>query len=92
MAFFPEHIRGDDTAAKLVRVIREIAQARKRLEAIKAEMEELARVELSRLKKQVEEAATRGQNLLAEIAEGIDTRIEKARTQLKQISKAGVRP
>jgi DNA repair exonuclease SbcCD ATPase subunit len=85
----PEHVHGDDTAAQLVRVIREIAQARKRLDAIKAEVEELMRSELSHLKKQVEEAATRGQNLLAEIAGQLDARIEQARTQLAQVSKAG---
>ena len=42
----PEHVRGDDTAAQLVRVIREIAQVRKRLDAIKTEIEELAQAEL----------------------------------------------
>ena len=73
-------------------VIREIAQVRKRLDAIKAEVEELARGELSRLKKQVEEAATRGQNLLAEIAAQLDARIEQARTRLKQVSESGARP
>lgn len=85
----PEHVRGDDTAAQLVRVIREIAQVRKRLDAIKAEAEELARGELYRLKTQVEEAATRGQNLLADIAAQLDARIEQARTRLKQVSQAG---
>ncbi len=85
----PEHVRGDDTAAQLVRVIREIAQVRTRLDAIKAEIEEIEQAELSRLKRQVKEAATRGQNLLAEIAGQLDTRIEQARIQLKQVSKAG---
>jgi hypothetical protein len=85
----PEHVQGDDTAAQLVRVIREIAQARKRLDAIKAEVEELAGGELYRLKKQVEEAATRGQNLLAEIAVQLDARIAQARVRLKQVSQSG---
>jgi predicted nucleic acid-binding Zn-ribbon protein len=69
-------------------VIREIAQARKRLEAIKAEIEDLTRVELYHLKKQVEEAVARGQNLLGEIAGRLDARIEEARAQLKQVSQA----
>jgi DNA repair exonuclease SbcCD ATPase subunit len=84
----PEQVRGDDTAAQLVRVIREIAQARNRLEAIKGEIEDLTRGELYRLKTQVEEAATRGQNLLGEIAGHLDARIEDARAQLKQVSQA----
>jgi chromosome segregation ATPase len=85
----PEQVRGDDTAAQLVRVIREAAQVRKRLDAIRAEIEELGKAELSRLKKQVEEAASRGQDLLAEIAGRLDSRIEEARMRLKQVSKAG---
>jgi hypothetical protein len=85
----PEQVRGDDAAAQLVRVIREIFQARERLEAIKAEVEELGRSELSRLKEQVEEAATRGQDLLAEIARKLDARVGQARARLKQVSEAG---
>ena len=85
----PEHVQGDDTAAQLVRVIREIAQARKRLDAIKAEVEELTQNELHRLKKQVQEAATRGQDLLAEIVERLDDRIEQTRARLSQIQKGG---
>jgi hypothetical protein len=85
----PEHVHGDDTAAQLVRVIREIAQARKRLDAIKREVEELAQNELHRLKKQIEEAATRGQDLLAEIVERLDDRIAQTRARLNQIQKGG---
>ena len=88
----PEHVHGDDTAAQLVRVIREIAQVRKRLAAIKGEIEELARGELSRLKKQVEEVAARGQDLLAEIAEKLDAQIAETWAGLKQASKAGAGP
>jgi hypothetical protein len=85
----PDNIRGDDTAAQLVRAIREIAQVHKRLEAIKAEIEELSQGELSCLMKQVQEAATAGRDLLAEIAEQVDARIEQARAQLKSLSKPG---
>ena len=88
----PEQVQGEDTAAQLVRVIREIAQARKRLDAIKTEIEELAQAEISRLRKEVDEAAARGQDLLAEIAGQLDARMEQARTRLEQISKVGARP
>lgn len=87
----PEQVRGDDTAAQLVRAIREIAQVHKRLEAIKAEIEELAQGELHRLMKQVQEAVIRGQDLLAEIAAQVDERIEQAQVRLKQVSVAGHR-
>ncbi len=85
----PEQVRGDGTAAELVRVIREIAQVHNRLDAIKTEIEALGQAELSRLKRQVEEAAAHGQDLLAEIAGQLDSRIEGARARLKQVSKAG---
>lgn len=83
----PEQVRGDDTAAQLVRTIREIAQARKRLATIKSEIEELLQGELASLKKQVEEAAARGQDLLAEIAGRLDAQIDQARARLKEVSK-----
>jgi len=87
----PEQVRGDDTAAQLVRAIREIAQVHKRLEAIKAEIEELAQGELHRLMKQVQEAATRGQELLSQIARQLDARIKQTRAQLRTLSEHGAR-
>lgn len=63
----PEQVRGDDTAAQLARVIREIAQVRKRLDAIRAETEALAHGELFRLREQVREASAAGRDLLAKI-------------------------
>jgi hypothetical protein len=88
----PDNIRGDDTAAQLVRAIREIAQVRARLDAIAAEIAELRETELAQLKRQVEEAAALGRDLLAEIDAQLDGRIEKARAGLKEVSKAGGRP
>lgn len=88
----PAQVRGDDTAAQLVRVIREIAQVRNRIDAIKAEMEELSEAELSCLKQQVEDAAVRGQDLLSEMARQLDSRIEQIRTRLNQVSKAETQP
>ena len=85
----PDNIRGDDTAAKLVRAIREIAQVHTRLAAIKAEIEELANGELSCLMKQVEEAAMGGRDLLAAMADGLNDRIEYSETRLNHIQKGG---
>ena len=85
----PDHIQGDDTAAQLVRVIREIAQVRKRLDAIRAEIKELARTDLSRLMKQVREAATRGQDLFAQMAQQLDDRIEQTKMRLDDNLKSG---
>jgi hypothetical protein len=85
----PEHVQGDATAAQLVRVIREIAQVRKRLDAIAVEIKELAQTELSRLMKQVREAATHGQDLLAQMAQQLDDRIGQAKTRLDDSLKSG---
>jgi DNA repair exonuclease SbcCD ATPase subunit len=85
----PENVRGDDTAAQLVRAIREIAQVRTRLDAIALEVGELQEAELYRLKKQVEEAAALGRDLLTEIAAQLDGLIGEARARLKKVSKAG---
>lgn len=87
----PDHIQGDDTAAQLVRVIREIAQVVKRLHAIGAEIKELAQTELSRLMKQVREAATNGQDLLAQMAQQLDDRIEQTKVRLDDSLKSGTR-
>ena len=78
----PEHIRGDDAAGQLIRVIRKIAQARKHLDGIKSEVEGLTRSELYRLKEQIQEAAARGQDLFAEMAQQLDNRIEQTKAQL----------
>jgi hypothetical protein len=87
----PDQVDGEDTAAELVRVIRTIALIQKRLAAITNEIEELLQGELANLKKQVEEAAARGQDLLAEIAGRLDAQIDQARARLKEASKAGQR-
>ncbi len=81
----PEHVQGDDTAARLVRVIREIAQVHKRLGAIKAETKELADGDLRRLMEQVQDTSTRGRDLLAEIASQLDVRIEEAKARLNAV-------
>ena len=87
----PDHVRGDDTAAQLVRVIREIAQVRKRLDEIKAETQSLALGELHLLMKQVREAAACERDLLAEIAAKLNAQIQHARARLKKVSKARAR-
>lgn len=85
----PEQVRGNDTASQLVRVIREIAQVRSRLTAIKGEREELEQAEIARLKRQVQEAAAQGRDLLREIAQGVERRIEQARIRLRQAAQGG---
>lgn len=83
----PDQVCGKDTASRLVRVIREIAQVRTRLARIKVEIETIAQDELARLKQQVEEAAEQGRDLLAELVARVNEQIEQARAKLKQLEK-----
>lgn len=81
----PDQVEGEDTAAELVRVIRTIALIRKRLAAIKDEIEALRRGELSKLKLQVEEATAAGRDLLAEMAAWVTERVDEAKTTLESL-------
>jgi hypothetical protein len=60
----PESVQGDGPGAELVRVIRKIAQVEKRLKSIAAELDQVHRGELFKLKRQVEEAHASGRDLL----------------------------
>jgi hypothetical protein len=81
----PDQVQGEDTAAKLVRVIRTIALAQKRLAALKDEIEALRQGELSQLKSQVEEATAAGRDLLAEMAARVTERIDEAKTRFESL-------
>lgn len=78
----PDQVKGEDTGAELVRVIRTIALVRKRLSAIKDDIEALMQSELSQLKSQVEEATKAGRDLLAEMVDQVIDRIDEAKTRL----------
>lgn len=87
----PESVKGEGTAAELVRVIRKIAQAEKRLSNIGTEIAELKESDLSQLKGKVEDAEARGRDLLAEMATHVDQELADARRTLQiiQRDKAG---
>ena len=81
----PDQVQGEDTAAKLVRVIRTIALAQKRLAALMDQIEALRQGELSQLKSQVEEATAAGRDLLAEMAARVTERIDDAKTRFESL-------
>jgi hypothetical protein len=83
----PENVRGDGPGAELIRIIRKIAQVEKRLKTISAELDQHRHAELSKLKRQVEEARAEGRELLKELADQIDERIALARFELKSVSR-----
>ena len=85
----PESVKGEGPGAELVRVIRKIAQVEDRLKAIDAEIARLEESDLSRLKKQVDQAEEEGRDLLAEMAARVDRQVVEARGRLRSMTGHG---
>ncbi|NJM88890.1 MAG: molecular chaperone DnaJ [Hydrococcus sp. RU_2_2] len=81
----PESIKGEGVAAKLIRVIRKIAQCRDRLKTIEKEIDSLEQTELYQLRNQVFTAKEIGQDLLAEMAQHLDKQIAESQQQLAEL-------
>ena len=81
----PESVKGEGTAAKLIRIIRRISLIRKRLDNIKEEIEQLVNSSLAGLKKNIDEGLTNGRDLLKEMATQIQSEIEEAKVRLAQL-------
>lgn len=84
----PELVKGDDIGAELVRVIRQIAQAERRLSALAVEVSELRASELYRLKLKVEEEEAAGRDHLGDMAERASTQIKRACQRLAHLREA----
>lgn len=81
----PDTVRGEGTAHDLVRVIRKIAQVRKRLSEIEEDAEEILESDLAELKSRADEAIEQGRDLLDEMAESIRAEIRRAKEQLNEL-------
>jgi hypothetical protein len=77
----PESVVGDGSGAELVRCIRRIAQVRRRLDAIEAELAEMTASSLFDLKSRVEQCEAEGRDLLDEMAAEIDAKIARVRVE-----------
>ena len=86
----PESVKGEGIAAELVRVIRKIAQVKRRLGAIKIEITQLEKSDLYKLKIKAERADDEGRDLLAELASQVGERIAVARERLAAITRRTV--
>jgi len=82
----PESVKGEGTAAELVRVIRKIAQVEKRLRVIETEITHLEESDLYQLKTEVEAAENEGRDLLAEMASRVKEMIALASERLARIN------
>jgi DnaJ-domain-containing protein 1 len=87
----PDSVKGEGTAADLVRVIRKIAQVKGRLTKIDQELAELRNSELFALKAKVDRATASGTDLLKEMAEDLDVEIAVSRERLKRVCSERIR-
>jgi len=80
----PASVPGEGIGADLVRVIRQIAQVKARLQTLEEELAQCHASELYQLYVQVEEAAAQGRDLLAVMAERLERQIADARRRLAE--------
>ena len=78
----PEAVRGEGIAFDLIRVIRQIAQLRQRLDAIKSELDALQEGHMFELYIQVEDAKEKGIDLLKNLQASLKVEIQEAQERL----------
>lgn len=81
----PESIKGDGVGNELVRVIRKIKQVKERLNVIEAEIDQLERCKVYKMKIKVEKAESGGRDILEEMATHLDEQIALAKQELKKL-------
>jgi hypothetical protein len=79
----PESFAGEGIAAELIRMIRKIAQIRKRLSEIDEELARLQKSDQAQLKSKVDAASVDGRDLLQEMAKKLDLQIAVSRERLQ---------
>jgi hypothetical protein len=80
-------VEGEGIGAELVRVIRQISQARERIAAIEQELTALRQSEIALLKKQAEEREQEGRDLLAELAIAVREKVELTKKEYETLAK-----
>jgi hypothetical protein len=78
----PEAIVGEDTASRIVKTIRRIAQLRRRLAEVQQEVEALKKSEIFQLKQTVEKAETTGGDPLADLVKQLTQEISERQFRL----------
>jgi predicted nucleic acid-binding Zn-ribbon protein len=73
-----DQIPGEGIGAELIRIIRQISQAKERMSAIELEIANLHRSEIAQLKQDTEKAQQQGRDLLAELATDVREQIRSA--------------
>jgi hypothetical protein len=81
-----EAVEGEGIGAELIRIIRQISQAKERLSAIEKELAALRQSEIALLKTQAEKQEQEGRDLLAELAASVKEQIEKAKMEYEALA------
>jgi len=85
-----EAVKGDSPGAKLVRVIRKMAQAKARLSSIDSEIAQFKESDPYQLKIRAEEVEKEGRDLLVEMASDLEKKINSAKKELQKIIKGAL--
>jgi hypothetical protein len=81
----PDAVVGTDVAAELVRVIRRISLASKRIPQVEADIAELKISELFKLKTLVDESKRNGNDVLGDMVERLKRQVEAKREHLRSL-------
>ncbi len=84
-------VEGEGIGAELIRIIRQISLAKSRVSAIEQELATLRQGEIALLKRQADERAQEGGDLLAELATAIREQIEMAVKEHESVTETGGR-
>jgi len=80
-------VKGEGIGAELIRIIRQISQAKERVAVIEHELGALRQSEIALLKKQVEEREQEGRDLLAELAATVREQIERTKKEYETLAR-----
>ena len=83
----PENIKGDDIGSSLVRTIRKIAQAEKRIVAVKEEIEQLHKTDLHVLFETVGKETEKGNDLIAKMSADLNSQIIFLQNQIEKVNR-----
>jgi hypothetical protein len=79
-------VEGEGIGAELIRIIRQISQARERIAAIEKELAALRQSDLALLKKQAEEREQEDRDLLADLATAVREEIERIKKEYETLA------
>jgi hypothetical protein len=86
-----EFVLGEGVGAELIRIIRQIAEAKKHIAAIEQELASLRTSEIAKLRNDVQAAEQQGRDLLAELAATVREQVARAKREYEALEKEAKR-